>query len=146
MKTLIALIALSVAGCSSAPNIASDLARIPDGRYVQDPKKGWYAGTTIDVRGDKFSSQAFTDVLREKAIEPVTGTIRKDGTRYFFMHSGEISSVWILARSRGKPALWSEEGFDRWKESKEVAPQDVLYLEEMKPNQSPQPTPPSRRG
>jgi hypothetical protein len=147
MKSFLPLLAvlLVLNGCSSVPEIDATAAHIPDGRYVPDPKKTWYAGAIIEVHGDQFSYQRFSDVLEDKPIEPVTGSIQKEGDRFVFRTGGTTWAVWILASARGRPALWSVDGYERWKAGKKAEPDDVLYLEK-KPNQPSQPMPLKRHG
>ena len=127
LPLFVALVVLS--SCASGPRIDTSAAQIPDGRYVPDPKKLWYAGAIIEVRGDKFSYQRFTDVLGDKSIEPVTGSIKKERDRFVFSREGKPWAVWMLARARGRAALWSREGYERWKAGQKAESHDVLYLE-----------------
>lgn len=130
MRLYIFLISLAVVlvGCASVPKLTTDAKHIPDGVYIPNPKKVFFAGFTIDVKGDRFKMQDFTDVLSDQQPNPATGVIRKSAERFEFVDHGNVISVWFLGSLNGSPVLWSQDGFERCRKGEESKPLDILYL------------------
>jgi hypothetical protein len=126
MRSFLALaLGLSLCAAVGAEN-ASKVVHPPDGRYVPDPSKHWYAGEIITINGASFHYSYFTDALPGPPDR--TGTIKFFADHILLDQRDVPNPERIPGVLDGVPVLWTKEGFTEWKKTGNVKELCVLYL------------------
>ena len=129
MKTnllFVLVLCLSVAcGVKQKPKSANAV-RPPDGIYGPNPAIAWFAGEVIDITGDDFHYEYFSDCL--PGPPPLTGRIKVLEDHIHLDHPNVPNPERIADVLDGKPVLWTKNAYQLWKTTGEIDEIGILYF------------------
>jgi hypothetical protein len=112
-------------------------------KYVPNPNKSWFAGSIIEIKGDRFHYRYFTDVAdddRPEVKEGLDGSVRYFASYIELTYPDGRKSYHVLSMLDGRHVLWDWAAFEQWKRSGYIKELGILFEEKTAPNQAPQTT------
>jgi hypothetical protein len=99
-------------------------------KYTPNPDYGWFAGTIIQISGERFHLRNFTDVVRADGVKEKSefeGRVRYFPSYIEFTFDEGTKSYYVLGILDGRRVLWRRASYEKWKQNGNIESFGVLY-------------------